>query len=50
MTGFDGSGRSALLRHAYEKIGQETRTIFQIGPDPSGLAAPFYPIRSLIAS
>ena len=50
VTGHEGSGRSALLRHAYDQIGQETRVIYQIGPDPSGLAAPFYPIRSLLAA
>jgi hypothetical protein len=50
LAGFDGAGRSALLRQAYDKAGQETRTIYQIGPDPSGLAAPYYPIRSLLAA
>ncbi|HWU90522.1 MAG TPA: AAA family ATPase, partial [Kofleriaceae bacterium] len=50
VTGLEGVGRSALLRRAYEKIGHEARTIYQIGPDPSGLAAPFYPIRSLLAA
>ena len=49
VMGFDGSGRSALLRQAYDEV-QETRTIYQTGPDPSGLAAPFYPIRSLLAA
>ncbi|MEO8705480.1 MAG: protein kinase [Kofleriaceae bacterium] len=50
VMGFEGAGRSALLRHAYGQVNQETRTIYQIGPDPSGLAAPFYPIRSLLAA
>ncbi|MFN0248896.1 MAG: protein kinase domain-containing protein [Kofleriaceae bacterium] len=50
VTGFDGAGRSALLRHAYSQIGSDGRVIYQIGPDPSGLAAPFYPIRSLLAA
>jgi serine/threonine protein kinase/tetratricopeptide (TPR) repeat protein len=50
LSGFDGAGRSALLHQAYDKVGQETRTIYQIGPDPSGLAAPYYPIRSLLAA
>jgi serine/threonine-protein kinase len=49
VTGFEGAGRSALLRHAYTKLADE-RVIYQIGPDPSGLAAPFYPIRSLLAA
>jgi serine/threonine protein kinase/tetratricopeptide (TPR) repeat protein len=50
VMGVDGSGRSALLRDAYDSVAQETRTIYQIGPDPSGLAAPYYPIRSLLAA
>lgn len=50
VMGYEGSGRSALLRQAYQSLASDTRTIFQIGPDPSGLAAPFYPIRSLLAA
>jgi AAA ATPase domain len=50
VMGADGSGRSALLRQAYQGFATDPRTIFQIGPDPSGLAAPFYPIRSLLAA
>src|SRR5215813_4821008 len=50
VMGNDGSGRSALLRHAYQQLAADTRTIYQIGPDPTGLAAPFYPIRSLLAA
>ena len=50
VTGYEGAGRSALLRHAYKHINEETRVIYHIGPDPSGLAAPFYPIRSLLAA
>jgi serine/threonine protein kinase len=38
ITGYEGAGRSTLLRHAYEKNRQETRTIYHVGPDPSGLA------------
>lgn len=50
VAGLEGAGRSALLRRAYEQIEDEARTVYQIGPDPSGLAAPFYPIRSLLAA
>jgi hypothetical protein len=50
VMGNDGSGRSALLRHGYQHLAGDTRTIYQIGPDPTGLAAPFYPIRSLLAA
>ncbi|HEY0480108.1 MAG TPA: protein kinase [Kofleriaceae bacterium] len=50
VMGNEGSGRSSLLRHAYQSLASDTRTIYQIGPDPTGLAAPFYPIRSLLAA
>src|SRR5690606_15314419 len=50
ITGIEGTGRSALLRHAYDQLAQDGRGIYQVGPDPSGLAAPFYPIRSLLAA
>jgi len=50
LVGHEGSGRSALLRHAYPQIANEGRVIYQTGPDPSGLAAPFYPIRALLAA
>jgi serine/threonine protein kinase len=50
VMGNEGSGRSSLLRHAYGNLAGDTRTIYQIGPDPTGLAAPFYPIRSLLAA
>ncbi|MBA3455700.1 MAG: protein kinase [Deltaproteobacteria bacterium] len=50
VAGFEGAGRSALIRHAYSLLANDGRTIYQIGPDPSGLAAPFYPIRSLLAA
>jgi serine/threonine-protein kinase len=50
LIGADGIGRSSLLHAAYERIAQTGRVIFQVGPDPSGLAASFYPIRSLLAA
>ena len=50
LMGFEGAGRSALLRHAYPQVSGNDRVIYLIGPDPSGLAAPFYPVRSLLAS
>jgi serine/threonine-protein kinase len=50
VIGHDGSGRSALVRQAYQRLGSDARTIYQIGPDPSGLSAAFYPIRSLLAA
>ncbi|MBC7974194.1 MAG: protein kinase, partial [Myxococcales bacterium] len=50
VVGNEGSGRSTLLHSAYSQLGAEGRVIYQVGPDPSGLAAPFYPIRSLLAA
>nr|HEX4313987.1 protein kinase [Kofleriaceae bacterium] len=46
----EGAGRSSLLRTAYHQLSEDGRVIYQVGPDPSGLAAPFYPIRSLLAA
>jgi len=50
VVGQEGAGRSSLLRTAYSDLGADGRVIYQVGPDPSGLAAPFYPIRSLLAA
>ncbi len=50
VTGLEGAGRSALLRRGYDELGSEEQVIYQIGPDPSGLAAPLYPVRSLLAA
>ncbi|CAN5272443.1 hypothetical protein BH11MYX1_BH11MYX1_35680 [soil metagenome] len=50
VVGNEGAGRSTLLRRAYDQLGQDMRVVYQIGPDPSGLAAPYYPIRSLLAA
>ncbi|HEY3807375.1 MAG TPA: protein kinase [Kofleriaceae bacterium] len=50
IVGHEGAGRSTLLRHAYDQIANETRLVYQVGPDPSGLAGPYYPIRSLLAA
>jgi serine/threonine-protein kinase len=50
VVGNEGAGRSALLRQAYQRLAADGRVIYQVGPDPSGLAAPFYPIRSLLAA
>ena len=50
VIGHEGAGRTSLLRRAYDQIANETRLVYQVGPDPSGLAAPYYPIRSLLAA
>jgi serine/threonine-protein kinase len=50
VVGQEGAGRSTLLHEAYERIAPSGRVIYQVGPDPSGLAAPFYPMRSLLAA
>ncbi|HEY5920673.1 MAG TPA: protein kinase [Kofleriaceae bacterium] len=50
LVGNEGAGRSTLLRKVYPELLADKRVIYQIGPDPSGLAAPFYPMRSLLAA
>ncbi|MFT3695359.1 MAG: protein kinase [Kofleriaceae bacterium] len=50
VIGNEGAGRSATLHRAYKQLNPEKLTIYQVGPDPSGLAAPYYPIRSLLAA
>jgi serine/threonine-protein kinase len=50
VVGNEGAGRTSLLRRAYGELAPDQRMIVQIGPDPSGLAAPYYPIRSLLAA
>lgn len=50
LVGPEGAGRSTLLRNAYGHLLADERVIYQVGPDPSGLAAPFYPMRSLLAA
>ncbi len=50
VVGPEGAGRSTLLRTAYKELTIDHRVIYQVGPDPSGLAASFYPIRSLLAA
>jgi len=50
VMGTEGAGRSSLLRAAYGQLASDGRVIYQVGPDPSGLAAPYYPIRSLLAA
>ena len=50
LIGNEGAGRTAILRRAYDKLANGTRVIYQVGPDPSGLSAPYYPIRSLLAA
>lgn len=50
LVGHEGAGRSTLLRKVYNELLGDGRVIYQVGPDPSGLAAPFYPMRSLLAA
>jgi serine/threonine-protein kinase len=50
VIGHEGAGRSTLLRHAYAQLAPAGHVVYQVGPDPSGLAAPYYPIRSLLAA
>ena len=50
VMGQEGAGRSAMLRHVFTTLNNDGRDIYLTGPDPSGLAAPFYPIRALLAA
>jgi serine/threonine-protein kinase len=50
LSGPAGSGRSQLLRAAYERVADSQLTIFQSSPDPTGLATPLYPIRAAVAA
>lgn len=52
VVGGSGSGRSRLITEAYVRLAEVSRdvVIYQANPDPSGLAATFYPIRSIIAA
>jgi eukaryotic-like serine/threonine-protein kinase len=45
-----GAGRSRLLTNAYPHIAANNVTIYHASPDPSGLATPYYPMRSLLAA
>lgn len=50
LAGELGSGRSRLLAATYPRVAQNNVTIFHASPDPTGLATPYYPIRSLLAA
>jgi serine/threonine-protein kinase len=47
LVGGRGAGRSRLIREASTEFGEGV--IYVTDADPSGLAAPFYPIRALLA-
>lgn len=51
LVGDAGSGRSAVLAQAYERVAEAAGvTIYQADADPTGLGATFYPMRALIAT
>lgn len=51
VVGDAGTGRSAVLAAAYQKLGQaDGLTIYQAGADPTGLASPLYPVRAVVAT
>ncbi len=49
LAGPEGSGRSRLVIEACSRAVATGSTVFITGPDPSGLASPFYPIRAMVA-
>lgn len=51
IIGPPGSGKSRLIREVAVRLGTRKGdiTTYIAGPDPTGLAAPFFPIRSVIA-
>jgi tetratricopeptide (TPR) repeat protein len=50
LSGELGSGRTRLLANAYPLVAAQNVTIYHASPDPTGLATPYYPIRSLLAA
>lgn len=50
LTGEVGAGRSRLLASAYPQVASHNVTIYHASPDPTGLATPYYPVRSLLAA
>ncbi len=50
LTGEVGSGRTRLLAVTYPQVAQSNVTIYHASPDPTGLATPYYPLRSLLAA
>lgn len=51
VCGVAASGRSKLLREAYQRLLDGGGvTVYQAGPDPTGLATPLYPIRAVTAA
>ena len=50
LSGQVGSGRTRLLATTYPQVAQSNVTIYHASPDPTGLATPYYPIRSLLAA
>jgi eukaryotic-like serine/threonine-protein kinase len=51
LSGAAGAGKSRILREAYRRATAAARvTIYQSGPDPSGLASPLYPVRAAVAA
>ncbi len=51
VIGPSGSGRSQLLREAYQRVTDGAGVlIYQASPDPTGLETPLYPIRAVAAA
>jgi serine/threonine-protein kinase len=51
IIGDRGVGRSAVVGAAYAQLAEAAGlTIYQAGPDPTGLASPLYPVRAVVAT
>ena len=51
VIGDPGIGRSAVVAAAYAQLADAAGlTIYQAGPDPTGLASPLYPVRAVVAT
>lgn len=51
LVGDSGVGRTRLLREIYQRLGEDnTCMVYRAGPDPSGLASAYYPIRAVVAA
>jgi eukaryotic-like serine/threonine-protein kinase len=50
IVGERGSGRSRMVEEVARELASADITVFLAGPDPTGLASTFYPVRSLLGA